>query len=170
MNNMQESEDVSHGFVRRLHFIDFPIMFTSPGEPDDGKPNTLRKNPTIERELLNELPGICNWALAGLKRLREIGHIPDTPDHRRNLREFLLVSNPVLDWITHSGVPTGWMARSDAYKAYHRWCAENGRKPLSSHKLYSRMRQMEGFNERKYCGTFEVWIPGADEEPLACVG
>ncbi|HEF5700866.1 MULTISPECIES: DNA primase family protein [Bacillus] len=60
VNNLPDSMDVTNGFFRKLMLLPFRRTF---------KPN--ERNVNLTQELLAELPGILNWAIEGLKRLRE---------------------------------------------------------------------------------------------------
>jgi putative DNA primase/helicase len=60
VNNLPDSMDVTSGYFRKLMIVPFPRTI----KPDE-------RNVNLIRELLGELPGILNWAIKGLKRLRE---------------------------------------------------------------------------------------------------
>lgn len=55
-----------------------------------------REDRGLEERLMSELPGINNWALAGLRRLRANGGRFTVPDTAKNLADdFLMRSNPI---------------------------------------------------------------------------
>ena len=60
VNNVPDSMDVTNGYFRKLMIVPFQRTF----EPDE-------RNVNLTNELLEEIPGILNWAIIGLKRLRE---------------------------------------------------------------------------------------------------
>ena len=65
-NEPPEIKDQTEAIKMRLKTIEFPYVFSkTPGEGD--KP--ARDREEIEAELTEEIPGIINWALEGLKRL-----------------------------------------------------------------------------------------------------
>ena len=70
-NEMIQTEDQSDGFYRRLIIIPFNKHYCDavPGEePDENK---FYKDPFLESDLMEELPGIFNFALEGFLRLWE---------------------------------------------------------------------------------------------------
>jgi putative DNA primase/helicase len=60
-NDMPKFTDASGAFTGRMIHVQFPGSFFG------------RERPGVKAALLDELPGILNWALAGLKRLTENG-------------------------------------------------------------------------------------------------
>jgi len=59
MNKLPEIDDDSHGMWRRINVIEFPRTFTDEDMDVD-----------LADKLKEELPGIFNWALVGLNRLK----------------------------------------------------------------------------------------------------
>lgn len=68
-NHMIQTEDDSEGFFRRIILIPFNQYFYDPVPDEDRDPEKLYKNPYLESELYEELPGIFNFALDGFIRL-----------------------------------------------------------------------------------------------------
>jgi putative DNA primase/helicase len=62
VNNKPEIQDQSKGMWRRVHLVPWEATF---------EPGTPGFNPKLKRDLLEELPGILNWAIAGAKRWYE---------------------------------------------------------------------------------------------------
>ena len=60
MNNLPHTKDRSDGYYRRLDFLSFTRHFS-----EDEKDRDLKG------KLKQELPGIFNWSLNGLKQLRD---------------------------------------------------------------------------------------------------
>jgi putative DNA primase/helicase len=60
MNSLPSTRDKSKGFFRRLNLLNFSAYFS-----EDNRDSDLKK------KLVQELPGIFNWAIEGLKRLKE---------------------------------------------------------------------------------------------------
>src|SRR5262249_54165410 len=82
------------------------------------------------------MPGVLNWALAGLKRLRENGYRFTRPARCEEAKHQLrLESNPTLLFITERLVadPAGReIVSSELYTNYREWCGNSGYMPLSS--------------------------------------
>ncbi|MCK5604623.1 hypothetical protein KAR91_22230 [Candidatus Pacearchaeota archaeon] len=60
MNETPSLEDNTHGMNRRIYLIEFPKVFSKEEMDTD-----------LTQKLLNELPGIFNWALEGYRRLKD---------------------------------------------------------------------------------------------------
>lgn len=78
-NEVPDTKVNDDAFFRRWLIIEFPTTFTAPEIPCPDK------NPALEDDLLDELPGILNWALNGLGRLLQQGHFTNegTTDDKR---------------------------------------------------------------------------------------
>jgi len=61
-NDLPSFTDASGALAHRMMHVQFPGTVMG------------RENPSLKDDLLKELPGILNWALAGLMRLTAVGH------------------------------------------------------------------------------------------------
>jgi len=98
------------------------------------------KNSFFDREQLNlkdelsaELPGILNWAVEGLKRLKARGHfvIPESSqDARLELEELW---SPVRAFVRECCAlePAAKIIKTELHKAHQNWCNSRGYSPLS---------------------------------------
>jgi putative DNA primase/helicase len=102
----------------------------------------------LKRKLLDELPGIFNWALEGLPRLEQRGlfAIPEVCK---------VESQQVRDENdTEAAFVAAWCDRdsstksSDLYLAYKTWCKRNGFSPKSSTSVARDWRRL-GFRKVK---------------------
>lgn len=66
MNTLPKPSDRTFALYRRLCLVPFLTKFVD--NPHEGT-NELKRNPNIEAELVEELPGILAWCIEGLKRL-----------------------------------------------------------------------------------------------------
>jgi putative DNA primase/helicase len=83
--------------------------------------------------LLTEIPGITNWALAGLRLLRKVGRFQNPSAGDKILRDFVYLSSPIqafLDECCDVGADKD-VKRNDVQLAWHMWCDENGHMPGS---------------------------------------
>lgn len=117
-NVMPAFTDRSAGVWDRVRIIPFNQVFR-------GKPN---QNPNLTAELLEELPGIFNWALRGLAKLRTLQAFPDCPEgatmkeeHRNNCDH----ERAFLQEFTEAA-PGGWTSSDNLYKQYREWTLNNG--------------------------------------------
>ena len=115
-------DTTNNSLMRRFLPVSFDVK---PAEPD----------PTLESRLIHpsELPGVLNWMLEGLARLRQkdmrfpagLGKLG---------REIVEESNRVIGFIQDRcrADAAGEVGSSELYSAYRDWCGETGHKPLSS--------------------------------------
>ena len=83
---------------------------------------------TLVEKLLEEIPGITNWALAGLRGLREAGRFQNPKAGEKILRDFVYLSSPIqafLDECCEVGHEKQ-VRRNDLQMAWRVWCDENG--------------------------------------------
>lgn len=89
-NKIPEARDDTDAFYRRWVIIDFPNKF----ENDEADPFILDKISTPE-----ELAGLLNWALEGLKRLLKNGRFSHSISTEETRDRYIKASNPVLAFI-----------------------------------------------------------------------
>ena len=68
VNSLPVADDKTFAYMRRVVLIPFKARFVD--EPDETKGDEKKRAPNIKESLLEELPGIFNWAMKGLKRLK----------------------------------------------------------------------------------------------------
>jgi len=118
-NSLPNFADRSGGIWDRIRIIPFDEKFR----------HTDKQNPNLSREIIDEeLPGVFNWAIEGLRKLRKLNHFPDTKkgkeladthrlicDHEREfLEEFYTENN------------AGYVIKQVLYNAYREHCKNNG--------------------------------------------
>ncbi len=125
MNELPRVADANSGLFRRVKVVTFPQLSES------------ARDPQIKRCIEQEGAGILNWALQGLRRLKERGHF-DVPvgviDATRQFQE-------------HNDVPALFVEdrcireadlkvqASQLYDEYKDWCIDNGHRPQSSTRV-----------------------------------
>ena len=99
------------------------------------------QNRNLREELLKELPGVMNWALAGLKRLTERGMFLKEDFMREAVEELRLQNNPAEIFLNDFIVPdiTGnyEIVKGELYDKYKVWCKETENWTLSAAKFSS---------------------------------
>lgn len=140
-NALPAISDHSDGFWRRWVIVPFNI-----------KPKTVQ--PLLGDIIItDELSGVLNWALEGLRRLLQRGKFPPLPaallDAQKTGKQ---QSNSVSAWVEDSEafVTNGKLvSRKVAYNFYSTWCKCNGAKAVSSVKFWERMEQL--FSDKLEC-------------------
>lgn len=135
-NALPAISDHSDGFWRRWFVVPF-----------NTKPKIVQPllGDTIIKE---ELSGVLNWSLEGLKRLMARGKFPQLPaallDAQKAGKQ---QSNSVSTWVDDSEAvvsDTKMISRKLAYHFYSTWCRNNGAKAVSSQKFWERLEQVFG--------------------------
>jgi putative DNA primase/helicase len=88
-----------------------------------------REIPRLTDELLEEAPGIFNWALDGLDRLRERGHFLTPASAQEAQRHLEDLASPVGAFVRDlcDVGPVFEVTTDDLWAAWKQWCAEEGR-------------------------------------------
>ena len=125
-NEMPYIDDRTSGFYRRLLMVPFERSFSEE-----------EQNKNLKKELLSELPGILNWALAGLKRLYERKMFLIDEYMKQNISSLKKQNNPVEIFVDDCiGFEKDLFTyKTELFEKYKKWCEENGYKPLASHKF-----------------------------------
>lgn len=120
-NELPRLRDKTSGVWRRM--VAVPFGWRVP----DGDANPRMLNEDFWRD---ELPGILNWGMAGLRRLHERGRFELPQVCRELVAEHRMDSNPARRFLNEHYRETGsgndFVAGDDAYRAYRDWCAEDG--------------------------------------------
>jgi P4 family phage/plasmid primase-like protien len=95
------------------------------------------ENYSLKDQLLTELPGILNWALEGLKRLRERGGFFRDAYMKEHIEEMRLQNNPVAAWAKENiRIEMGAeLLKGEAYQKYDVWCGLNGYKKIGLNRF-----------------------------------
>jgi len=116
-NNIPSTTNKNNAFYRRWILLEFNIPHTE-----------LELDPNLKPKLVEELPGILNWALDGLERLLKQNKfsywlsVDDVKDlYERN-------SNSIQSFIyqcVDTDIDEGVLKKREAYAKYKKYCAEN---------------------------------------------
>lgn len=141
--NAMPTAEIVNGLNRRLRFIEFPCQYVE--TPDPTKPKQKQRDVNLVPKLIDELPGIFNWAYAGYKMLKTVNYFTDTPEQSELISQFEQTSNPVLVFCEdYDGSFTGTLTRTEIYNWYKNWCVDTGHKPLSREKFVPKFRECLG--------------------------
>ena len=125
-NNRPRFSDKTGGLWRRMILVKFANTV-----PPERQIRGMDKPEWWERS--GELPGIFNWAIVGLYRLRKQGRFTRSVDCERNLEQYQLETNPARAFLQEK-YEHNYEGRSntvDVYRAYVTWCRDMGYRPLS---------------------------------------
>jgi putative DNA primase/helicase len=165
MNDLPRVKDSNSGLFRRVKVVPVPKLRV---EPD-------RK---LKEKIGAEAPGILNWALKGLSRLRGRGHF-ELPGIVREATEGFKEANDVVGAFVKAACvvrdsPDCEVQAARLYEAYRHWSRLNGHRPLSSTAIAAEWRRL-GFGDRSLNGrklytglkVDERWLAAQDDYPKA---
>lgn len=141
MNDMPTVKDTSNALHRRLKLIRFHRVFKD-----------AEKDVHLIDKLSEELPGILNWALGGLLRLREQGQFTQAAAVDAAKDEFRLESNPIAQWLKERTEPGGETLATAAYQNYSNWCTRSGHQEWNSTNFGRELARLNVQKERKRSG------------------
>ena len=129
MNTLPKPTDRTFALSRRLCLVPFLTKFVD--NPHEGT-NELKRNPNIEAELVEELPGILAWCIEGLKRLVANNYqFTKSKEAEKLMLEFRKDNTPVYAFIdeciseSQARMPAR-ISTNELYSAYDRWLVTNG--------------------------------------------
>lgn len=134
----------------RIKVIPFMRQFLE-GDPD--------RDNELQAKLLEELPGILNWAIEGL-RLYLIEGLEAAPEVKKAGEDFRTAGDGVMTWLV-DGQEGEWIRvapdeqtnRTDLYQDYKNWCSETEhRTALRPDRFYARLRAMHQYTEKTVRG------------------
>lgn len=139
--------DLSEGFFRRLAIIKFNRQFSSE-----------QRDPTLMNTLKSELPGIFQWGLVGLSRLRSRKRFVLPASAIAAAEMYKLHSDPVQMFAISclEKVTDGGMKPSEIREGYVNWCRQNGFRPKNSVAFGKRLGEL-GYGRRRSVG-LDYWL------------
>ena len=140
LNNILETTDISWGFLRRLIFLPFNQTFIG-----------NKANPNLTRELLEELPGIFNWAYEGYKMLRKDMSFEQLEESTQLMEKMMAQVNNTFSFFCEAfrhnaaeflkdSEQHNYLNEKDIYEMYKLWCKDNNEKPDTKRLFLERLR------------------------------
>ena len=120
-NNRPQFRDRSEGVFRRILLVPLRIKIT--------KQQRIRGMDKVKFwQRSGELPGILNWAIQGLARLRAQGDFTESSMMNEAIEEYKSDTNPARSFLlsTCKAIDIGRVGCTDLYKAYTDWSRANG--------------------------------------------
>ncbi|CAM0103074.1 DNA polymerase/primase [Vibrio phage 159E36-2a] len=151
-NNVPDFNDPSGALVARMLVFPFQRSFVG------------RENPNLRRELLAEIEGIIQWAIAGLRDLRANGNRFTESSvgiaEKEEIREDMFPLSQYVREMTDLN-ETEWTLVSDLYNAYRMWATTNGSKSPMTMVMFNkclRNSSLPIYHERRESGRGFVGI------------
>lgn len=125
-NNFPRFTDRTGGIWRRLILVPFNEVI-----PDHEKVVGMDKPEWWQQQ--GELPGLLNWAIEGLRRLRQQGRFTESAVVKTTVAEYRQESNPAAIFLQdhYRENEHGLEPKSEVYERYQQWCAKTSHRPLT---------------------------------------
>jgi P4 family phage/plasmid primase-like protien len=148
-NNRPRFSDRSGGLWRRMILMPFRVIIA-----DDDPGRVFGMDKSAWWEASGELPGILNWALAGLDRLRRQDRFTRSEVCEQALAEYRTENNPARMFLLEvcRETPEGQAPCGELYKTYRNWCQANGYSPLADRSFGKEVRRVFPKAERREVG------------------
>ena len=135
-NSLPSFSDISDGLARRAIIINFKKQFLDP----------QKANPNLKTENYwqDELPGILNWAIEGLTRLKRRGFLIVPNTSKEEFEELRREADFTGSFISdHFEPDSSNIAKSPStfYRFYVNWCENSGHKPISQGAFVRAMKR-----------------------------
>jgi putative DNA primase/helicase len=127
-NELPRFDDVSGALPSRF----LPLVF--------GVSWLGREDVHLTADLLAVLPGILNWALDGMDRVRANGRFTATAAAAETVKSLERLTSPVLAFVADccEVSPALWAQPAQVYQAWREWCARQGREHPGTAELLGR--------------------------------
>jgi P4 family phage/plasmid primase-like protien len=149
-NTLPRFSDRTDGVWRRMLMIPWGVWIT-----EEKRIKGMDKVEYWNRS--GELPGIFNWALEGLARLRRQGGFTESETMREAIEEHKNEANPTRFFLQQNVEENadGIIRSSEVYKIYKKWTEENGYRPLSERPFGKEVKRIFRKSDRVHRGTRE---------------
>ena len=137
-NKCPQFKDHSYGFYRRIVII-----------PHDLTLRQDERNPNLENELIEELPGILNWALEGLDRLLEQGQLTHSEFVEKKMHDLKVETDSVASFVEDKCLidSTSETLVDNLYSSYQKYCQDDGLKAVAKNNFGQRLKTHYGIEK-----------------------
>ena len=144
-NQLPVSPDESQAFFRRFMIFRFKTRFIDPELYNPESDQTLQpKDPKILEKITTpeELSGLFNWALQGLKRLQRNRQFTNSQTTTELKNQYTEMSDPITGFVNKhiKEQMEEWETKDDVYRAYYHFCKENGYISVAKNKFTSEIK------------------------------
>jgi putative DNA primase/helicase len=137
--------EFNNAFFRRFIIIPFEVTI-----PEN------EQNKTLHKEIISEeLPGVFNWVLDGLKRLLAQKGFSQSPSIDKALEEFRTESDTVKRFLDEEGYkphPENKILLKDFYQSYKDFALDDGNRLLSKQNFRKRLESLKIYINRDSMG------------------
>jgi putative DNA primase/helicase len=157
-NDLPKTNDKNYSWYRRFEIIRFPNRFT----PEDSN-----FDPKLKEKLFEELPGVLNWAIEGLKIFKENNKFTISTNMQLEKNRYMKSNDTILNFIDENvditnDTKNDIIPTQKLFEEYIEWCQKNNYNTnVSKRKFSTRLnnanikntpRRPNGKLERCYLG------------------
>jgi len=130
-NSLPYLKNVDNAMRRRTHILRFNRTF-----------ERSEQDRNLYKKLRQELPGIFNWSIIGLSRLKSRGHFDEPKSVINEIETFMKQNDIVALWMEEGEIGFGnyWVERTFLYKDFNDFCIANGKHAPSSARFYEALK------------------------------
>jgi putative DNA primase/helicase len=146
VNRLPFSQAKDKGYFTRVAVISFNNEFVT--SPDKNNTRQFKADPKrVQKILNNELSGVLNWAIEGLKRFLNNGEMTIPDSSRKIVEQYQIENNSVMTFVDECcdlkpGPPVN---RTGIYKAYEKWSKITGiRHKVGASTFYNTLKDEYG--------------------------
>ena len=139
-NEIPKTRDKTDAWYRSFEIITFPNKFKKSDDDFD---------PHIKEKLIKEMPGVFNWALKGLKRLKENKNFTESETINQAKREYEKENDTIKAFIDDkTEYPTGsYEVAREVYIRYKDYCELSGMN-FTTRKTFTKKLKELGFEAK----------------------
>jgi putative DNA primase/helicase len=149
-NELPKDFDHQHAYFRRLLIIPFRVTI-----PENKQDKTL-----ADKIIKNELAGVFNWIIDGLKRLLENENFTESKIVKDTLEVYKQESDSAACFIAENSYkpsPTGYVLLKNLYADYRAFCQEDGASALKKTNFKHRL-ESNGFTVERVTAGNRVYL------------
>ncbi len=157
-NVLPRNTEQTTGFFRRFLIIPFNVTITEE-----------EKDPDLASKIITgELPGVFNWVMRGLRRLRDTRKFTECQAALEALDTYRKEADSVAMFLEDNSFESsidGRLGKDDLYVEYRNYCSVSGYHSLSKNNFGKRIKSQHHITESK-SGACRFWhlIRGREEE------
>lgn len=131
MNDLPRISNTTSGIFRRVNIIEFPELVG-------------QRNPEVKKAIREEAPGILNWALEGLGRLREQDGFVWPESVKKANQEFQKSNDLPAQFLEEMCAmePHSKTSKRYLYEKYAEWAREGGNQPVQINRLSQEFKRL----------------------------
>lgn len=148
-NCLPTNTEHTEGFFRRFLIVPFNVTIKEE-----------EKDPDLAKKIISsELPGVFNWVMQGLRRLRQTRKFSECLAANTALSEYRKESDTVALFLDEKGLtasPDGKIGKDELYREYHFFCSSGGYKSIVKNEFGKRLHRIHHIEDSK-SGSCRFW-------------